>query len=101
MCSLSSNMGSTSTSSSSSASSTQSLITSQVVFTTTLPNGVPTTVTSVTVVPGVQADQSGSSSSASKTSTGGASLQTNGGNQKNLGMHMMLGAAGMVLIGVF
>jgi hypothetical protein len=49
----------------------------------------------VTVVPAAQqGDQSGAGSG-TKTNTANASLQTSGGNQKNLGMNVVVGALGL------
>lgn len=70
-------------------------VTQQTVFTTTLPNGAVSTVTSVTVVPAGQAEKTGS---ATKTN-GNASLQTNAANSKGLGLGGVIGMLGMVAVG--
>ncbi|CAG8961836.1 hypothetical protein HYFRA_00014012 [Hymenoscyphus fraxineus] len=76
----------------------QSSITQQVVFKTTLANGSQSFVTSVTVVPAQQPEQTGA---ASKTESGSASLQTNAAQKNGYEMRAaLLGAVGMAVAAV-
>jgi hypothetical protein len=70
-------------------------ITQQILYTSTLPGGGVTTITSLTVVPADQAQTAGGSS----TNTGKASLQTNSANSaKAFAINGMLGALGLVVV---
>jgi len=73
-------------------------LTSLDIFTTTLPNGRPTTVTQTTVVPaGGLPDQTGGGS----TKTGGtASLQTNGAVSREVGTNVIMGMMGILFLGI-
>jgi len=70
-------------------------VTSFDIYTTTLANGKPTTVTATTVVPAGQADQTPVGGSPSKTNPG-ASLQTNGARTQKIGRNMILGVIGIL-----
>lgn len=83
-------------STSSSSTSTPS-VTSYDIFTTTLPDGKPTTVTQTTVVPAAQADQTPAGGSSTKTNPG-ASLQTNGASTARINVHAIAGIVGMLFI---
>ena len=73
-------------------------VTQQILYTTTLPNGGVSTVTSVTVVPADQAQTVGESGGTS-TNTGTASLQTNSATPgRILGISGVLGALGLVVV---
>ncbi|KAH8670297.1 hypothetical protein BGZ60DRAFT_32717 [Tricladium varicosporioides] len=74
-----------------------SSITQQIVYKTTLANGAQSTVTSVTIVPANQAAQTGGSS---KTSGGSASLQTNAANSRDIGVNAILGVVGMAAVAI-
>jgi hypothetical protein len=66
------------------------------VVTTTLPNGAPTTFTSVTVyVPG----QTAGASPATPGPSVSASLQTAGSRKMEIGLGAILGALGVVVVG--
>lgn len=67
------------------------------VYTTTLANGAATTVTSVTIVPAGQADQTTGGTSPSKTGSGG-SLQTGGSAKVEFELSALLGMVGMVVV---
>ncbi|QSZ37618.1 hypothetical protein DSL72_008717 [Monilinia vaccinii-corymbosi] len=71
--------------------------TSTQTFTTTLPNGSLSTVTAITIVPGVITG--GSEGGSTRTSTGKASLQTNSAEKNTLGINLALGAFGMAVVG--
>jgi hypothetical protein len=67
-------------------------------YTTTLPNGGVSTVTSITVVPAEIAQTAGGNGETS-TNTATASLQTNSATSgKNLGINGVLGALGLIVI---
>lgn len=89
--------GSGSKSSSPSTSPTPS-VTSFDIYTTTLPNGKPTTITETTVVPAGQPDQTAVGGASTKTNPAG-SLQTNGASTIKLGGAN--GIVGMIAILVF
>jgi hypothetical protein len=73
-------------------------VTQQVLYTTTLPNGGVSTVTSITVVPADQA-QTVDGSGGTSTNTGTASLQTNSAKRgRIIGINGVLGALGLVVV---
>jgi len=69
------------------------------IYTTTKADGGLTTVTSVTVVPAGQADQTTDGSSPTKTSGRNASLQSGGGGRLDVGLSAVLGGAVMIVMG--
>jgi hypothetical protein len=70
-------------------------ITQQILYTSTLPGGGVTTITSLTVVPADQAQTAGGTA----TNTGKASLQTNSAKSaKGFAINGMLGALGLIVV---
>ena len=68
------------------------------IYTTTLPNGAKSTVTSVTVIP-VGADQMTGGPGTATTTGGNASLQTGGVAKVEVGLSALLGGAVMMVMG--